>query len=78
MFSADKMNVTNVYSYNFCDVQLFFSPKCIGLCQRRAVGVNLDGKRIMLTMKSTKNTTKPAKYSTDLHVKSAKAVAKQV
>ena len=54
------------------------SPKCIGLCQKRAVGVNCEGKKIILTVKSTKNEVKPCKMTHNAHVKSAKSVAKEV
>lgn len=54
------------------------SPKYIGLCQKRAVGVNLDGKKVMLTIKSTKNDNKPCKMTHDARVKCAKSIAKEV
>lgn len=50
----------------------------MGLCQKRAVGVNCEGKKIILTIKSTKNDNKPCKLSHDAHVKSAKSVSKEV
>ena len=55
-----------------------FSPKYIGLCQKRAVGVNCEGKKVMLTIKSTKNDTKPCKMAHDSRVKCAKSIAKEV
>ena len=54
------------------------SPKCIGLCQKRAIGVNCEGKKIILAVKSTKNDAKPCKMVHEAHVKSAKAVSKEV
>lgn len=57
---------------------LQFSPKCIGICQKRAVGVNCDGKKIVLAIKSTKNDMRPIKMIHSANVKSVKSVAKEV
>ena len=54
------------------------SPKCMGICQKRAVGVNCEGKHIMLSIKSTKNDNKPCKMAAKAHVKCAKSVSKEV
>ena len=67
MFSTDKQNVLNAYS-----------PKYMGICQKRAVGVNCEGKHIILSTKSTKHTAKPCKMVTQAHVKRAASVAKVV
>ncbi|KNB43117.1 60S ribosomal protein L28 [Blastocystis sp. subtype 4] len=67
MFSTDKLNVTNYYT-----------PKYMGICQKRAVGVNCEGKHIMLSIKSTKHTVKPCKMVHKAHVKRAASVAKEV
>ena len=61
-----------------CGCLSSYSPKYMGLCQKRAVGVNCEGKKIILTIKSTKNDNKPCKLSHDAHVKSAKSVSKEV
>lgn len=55
-----------------------FSPKHMGICQKRAVGVNCEGKHIMMSIKSTKHTTKPCKMAKKAHVKRAASVAKEV
>lgn len=57
---------------------LVCSPKCIGICQKRAVGVNCEGKKIVLSIKSTKNAAKPSKLVHNANVKSAKSVSKEV
>ena len=67
MFSTDNMNVLNAYT-----------PKHMGICQKRAVGVNCEGKHIMMSIKSTKHTTKPCKMAKKAHVKRAASVAKEV
>lgn len=54
------------------------SPKHMGICQKRAVGVNCEGKHIMMSIKSTKHTTKPCKMAKKAHVKRAASVAKEV
>ena len=53
------------------------SPKHMGICQKRAVGVNCEGKHIMMSIKSTKHTTKPCKMVHKAHVKRAASVAKE-
>lgn len=53
-------------------------PKYMGICQKRAVGVNCEGKHIMLSIKSTKHTVKPCKMVKKAHVKRAASVAKEV
>ena len=50
----------------------------MGICQKRAVGVNCEGKHIILSTKSTKHTAKPCKMVTKAHVKRAASVAKVV
>ena len=50
----------------------------MGICQKRAVGVNCEGKHIMMSIKSTKHTTKPCKMAKKAHVKRAASVAKEV
>ena len=50
----------------------------MGICQKRAIGVNCEGKHILLSVKSTKHENKPCKMATKAHVKSAKSVAKEV
>lgn len=42
------------------------------------MGVNCEGKKIVLTIKSTKNAAKPAKLAHKACVKSAKSVSKEV
>lgn len=54
------------------------SPKYMGICQKRAVGVNCEGKHIILSVKSTKHTNKPCKAVAKAHVKRAASVAKAV
>ena len=65
MFSTDKQNVLNAYC-----------PKYMGICQKHAVGVNCEGKHIILSVKSTKHMTKPVKSVAKAHVKRAASVAK--
>ena len=60
------------------DVAVMYSPKYMGICQKRAVGVNCEGKHIILSVKSTKHTTKPVKSVAKAHVKRAASVAKAV
>lgn len=54
------------------------SPKHMGICQKRAVGVNCEGKHIVMSIKSTKHTTRPYKMAQKAHVKRAASVAKEV
>lgn len=42
------------------------------------MGVNCDGKKIVLAIKSTKNDMKPIKMIHSANVKSVKSVAKEV
>ena len=53
------------------DVAVIDSPKYMGICQKHAVGVNCEGKHIILSVKSTKHTTKPVKSVAKAHVKRA-------
>ena len=50
----------------------------MGICQKRAVGVNCEGKHIILSVKSTKCENKPCKTVANAHVKCAKSVSKEV
>ena len=60
------------------DVAVIDSPKYMGICQKHAVGVNCEGKHIILSVKSTKHTTEPVKSVAKAHVKRAASVAKAV
>ena len=59
-----------------CWFRVTASPKYMGICQKRSVGVNCEGKHIILSVKSTKNANKPSKAKA--HVKRAASVAKVV
>ena len=61
-----------------CRLEMTVSPKYMGICQKRAVGVNCEGKHIILSVKSTKHTNKPCKAVAKAHVKRAASVAKAV
>ena len=60
------------------DVGVIDSPKYMGICQKHAVGVNCEGKHIVLSVKSTKHTTKPSKSVAKAHVKRAASISKAV
>ena len=50
----------------------------MGICQKKAIGVNCEGKRIVMTIKSTKHANKPMKAAAKAYVKRAASVAKEV
>ena len=50
----------------------------MGICQKKAVGINCEGKRIVMTIKSTKNASKPMKAAAKAYVKRVASVAKEV
>ena len=54
------------------------SPKYMGICQKKAIGVNCEGKRIVMTIKSTKHASKPMKAAAKAYVKRSASVAKEV
>ena len=54
------------------------SPKYMGICQKKAIGVNCEGKRIVMTIKSTKHAAKPMKAAAKAYVKRSASVAKEV
>ena len=54
------------------------SPKYMGICQKKAIGVNCEGKRIVMTVKSTKHAAKPVKAVAKAYVKRSASVAKEV
>ena len=61
-----------------CWFRVTASPKYMGICHKRSVGVNCEGKHIILSVKSTKNANKPSKAVAKAHVKRAASVAKVV
>ena len=75
MFGTDKLNLTNKYTYVFLFIFIYFSPRCIGYCKTNAIGVDCDGKRISLYIRSSKNLNKPKGMITVKKVNSEKAVS---